>query len=35
VYDASFPGRITKLRFRTFQVCPKDVGRFRGILSLR
>jgi hypothetical protein len=25
VYDASFPGRITKLRFRTFQVCAKDL----------
>src|SRR5262245_37001052 len=25
VYDASFPGRITRLRFRRFQVCPKDL----------
>src|SRR5215813_9020815 len=25
VYDASFPGRITRLRFRTFQVCAKDL----------
>jgi hypothetical protein len=27
VYDASFPGRITRLRFRTFQVYPKSAAR--------
>src|SRR5262249_36512435 len=30
VYDASFPGRITRLRFRTFQVCAKDLRALPG-----
>src|SRR5262249_38085506 len=30
VYDASFPGRITRLRFRTFQICAKDLRALPG-----